>query len=271
MNPCKGPAAGRSRPTAERHRRTYEPPCCRRHALLYAQPLTRVVQLRVDDVLHDGETTLLRLGEPTPRPRTSRSSAAGIHRGPRQHEHRHQPRILLALPRPPGRTAGPPRPPVRTPGRDRCPGRRRHPATTPRTARPRRRGRPRLPPQDQQPSPRRERWDMESVRRRRPRKVTSRLGSPGNGCGLPGVISYVKQRVGSGPAGCAGALAQMVGQGSGRSRRGRAVRGVSGRLRRRRSARPSTRSSDKFATRRPERRDTQPTCTTSWSSPRFCG
>lgn len=68
MNPCKGPAAGRSRPTAERHRRTYEPPCCRRHALLYAQPLTRVVQLRVDDVLHDGETTLLRLGEPTPVP-----------------------------------------------------------------------------------------------------------------------------------------------------------------------------------------------------------
>ncbi|HEY9375426.1 hypothetical protein [Streptomyces sp.] len=32
--------------------------------LLYAQPLTRIVQLTVDDVLHDGETTLLRLGEP---------------------------------------------------------------------------------------------------------------------------------------------------------------------------------------------------------------
>ncbi|MCW3819408.1 transposase [Micromonospora sp. DR5-3] len=39
----------------------------------------------------------------------------------------------------------------------------------------------------------------------------------------------------------------------------------------RRSARPSTRSSDKFATRRPERRDTQPRCKTSWSSPRSCG
>ena len=32
--------------------------------LLYAQLLTRVVRLTVDDVLHDGETTLLRLGEP---------------------------------------------------------------------------------------------------------------------------------------------------------------------------------------------------------------
>ncbi|MBD0676009.1 hypothetical protein [Streptomyces sp. CBMA156] len=32
--------------------------------LLYDQPLTRVVQLTVDDVLHNGETTLLRLGEP---------------------------------------------------------------------------------------------------------------------------------------------------------------------------------------------------------------
>ncbi|MFG2417827.1 hypothetical protein ACGFWD_02030 [Streptomyces sp. NPDC048448] len=33
-------------------------------ALLYAQPLTRIVQLTVDDVLNDGEATLLRLGEP---------------------------------------------------------------------------------------------------------------------------------------------------------------------------------------------------------------
>ncbi|MYW03000.1 hypothetical protein GT354_32970, partial [Streptomyces sp. SID3343] len=32
--------------------------------ILYAQPLTRLVQLTVDDVLHDGESTLLRLGEP---------------------------------------------------------------------------------------------------------------------------------------------------------------------------------------------------------------
>jgi hypothetical protein len=32
--------------------------------LLYAQPLTRIVQLTVDDVIHDGETRLLRLGEP---------------------------------------------------------------------------------------------------------------------------------------------------------------------------------------------------------------
>ncbi|MFJ1594902.1 hypothetical protein ACIOD0_32335 [Kitasatospora albolonga] len=33
--------------------------------ILYAQPLTRIVQLTVDDVLHEGEATLLRLGEPT--------------------------------------------------------------------------------------------------------------------------------------------------------------------------------------------------------------
>ncbi|MGW0460236.1 hypothetical protein [Streptomyces tendae] len=32
--------------------------------LLYAQPLTQIVRLTVDDVLQDGETMLLRLGEP---------------------------------------------------------------------------------------------------------------------------------------------------------------------------------------------------------------
>jgi hypothetical protein len=32
--------------------------------LRYAQPLTRVVRLTIDDVLLDGETTLLRPGEP---------------------------------------------------------------------------------------------------------------------------------------------------------------------------------------------------------------
>jgi hypothetical protein len=32
--------------------------------LLYAQPLTRIVLLTVDDVVHDGEAVLLRLGEP---------------------------------------------------------------------------------------------------------------------------------------------------------------------------------------------------------------
>ncbi|WP_328840475.1 hypothetical protein [Streptomyces europaeiscabiei] len=31
---------------------------------LYAQPLTRIVRLTVDDVVHDGEAVLLRLGEP---------------------------------------------------------------------------------------------------------------------------------------------------------------------------------------------------------------
>ena len=32
--------------------------------LLYAQPLTRIVRLTVDDVIRDGDQTLLRLGEP---------------------------------------------------------------------------------------------------------------------------------------------------------------------------------------------------------------
>jgi hypothetical protein len=37
--------------------------------LLYAQPLTRVVRLTLDDVIHDGDQVLLRLGEPpTPVP-----------------------------------------------------------------------------------------------------------------------------------------------------------------------------------------------------------
>lgn len=62
---------------------------------------------------------------------------------------RRLPRPLATHPRPLSRPASPPRPPVRTPGRDRHPGRRRprrrRPAVTPRTARPRRRGRPRLP------------------------------------------------------------------------------------------------------------------------------
>src|SRR5437867_3271322 len=32
--------------------------------LLYAQPLTRVVRLTIDDVIHDDDQVLLRLGEP---------------------------------------------------------------------------------------------------------------------------------------------------------------------------------------------------------------
>ncbi|MFF3129848.1 hypothetical protein ACFVRD_48645 [Streptomyces sp. NPDC057908] len=42
--------------------------------LLYAQPLSRVVRLTVDDVVHDGDAVLLRLGEPAspvPAPVTS--------------------------------------------------------------------------------------------------------------------------------------------------------------------------------------------------------
>lgn len=32
--------------------------------LLYAQPLTRVARLTIDDVIHDGDYVLLRLGDP---------------------------------------------------------------------------------------------------------------------------------------------------------------------------------------------------------------
>ena len=38
------------------------PPTC--PALVYAQPLSRVVRLTIDDVIHDGDQILLRLGDP---------------------------------------------------------------------------------------------------------------------------------------------------------------------------------------------------------------
>lgn len=65
---------------------------------------------------------------------------------------------------------------VGVPGR-RCP-RCCHPPATRRTNRPRRRGRPRLPRQDHQPPPQRDRWNREPIRRRRPPPVTIRLGCP---------------------------------------------------------------------------------------------
>ena len=44
-------------------------------ALLYAQPLSRVVRLTLDDVIRDGDQVLLRLGEPpTPVPGRSPTS-----------------------------------------------------------------------------------------------------------------------------------------------------------------------------------------------------
>ena len=153
--------------------------------LLYAQPLTRVVRLTIDDVLHDGGTVLLRLGEPaSPIPAPVASLLQEYIAGLRQHDHRHQPRIPLAVPRPPGRPAVPSRPPVRTPGQGRRPGRRRprrrHPAAAARDARPRRRRRSGLPRQDHHPSPQRGRQSMEPIRRRRSRKVTTTPGSTRN-------------------------------------------------------------------------------------------
>jgi DNA-binding Xre family transcriptional regulator len=37
--------------------------------LLYAQPVSRIVRLTINDVLHDGDQVLLRLGQPHPRSR----------------------------------------------------------------------------------------------------------------------------------------------------------------------------------------------------------
>jgi hypothetical protein len=89
-------------------------------------------------------------------------------------------RLVVALPRPPGRPVVPSRRPVRTPGQGRCPGlcrpRRRHPATAARDARPRPRRRPGLSRQNQHPSPQRGRQSMEPIRRRRSRKVTTTPG-----------------------------------------------------------------------------------------------
>lgn len=153
--------------------------------LLYAQPLSRVVRLTIDDVIRDGDTVLLRLGEPpspVPAPVAALLLEHITNRGNMNTATNPASRWLFpgCRPRPTPR----PQPPVRAPepGRnpDRRRPRRRHPPATPRTARTRRRGRSRLPRQDHKPPPQRDRRNLEPIRRRRSRKVTNRLGTPGN-------------------------------------------------------------------------------------------
>ena len=68
--------------------------------LLFAQPVTRIVRLTMDDVVQVGDHTALRLGDPP----TPSHSPECLPRGSAQHDHRHQLRLLLALPQPPRRT-----------------------------------------------------------------------------------------------------------------------------------------------------------------------
>lgn len=68
--------------------------------LLFAQPVTRIVRLTIDDVVQVGDHTALRLGDPP----TPSHSPECLPRGSAQHDHRHQLRLLLALPQPPRRT-----------------------------------------------------------------------------------------------------------------------------------------------------------------------
>lgn len=74
--------------------------------LLYAQPITRIVRLTLDDItVHDGQV-LLRLGDPpTPGARAVRHDPARLHHSPAERQDRHHPRQPLAVPRPPGRPA----------------------------------------------------------------------------------------------------------------------------------------------------------------------
>lgn len=152
--------------------------------LLYAQPVSRIVRLSVEDVIHDGDTVLLRLGEPAspvPAPVATLLLEHIANRDNMNTATNPASRWLF-----PGRRAGQParRPPVRAPERGRDPGRRstwrRHPPAAPRTARSRRCRRSRLPQQDHQPPHQRDRRDMEPIRRWRSHKVTDKPASSGS-------------------------------------------------------------------------------------------
>lgn len=154
--------------------------------LLYAQPLTRIVRLTVDDVIHDGYTVLLRLGEPASPVPAPVAALLLEHIANRDNmntaTNQHPAGSSLVT----GRANRSPRSPVRTLGRGRRPGRRprrRHPTATPRTARPRRRGRTRSPRQDPRPPPQRDRRDMEPIRPRKPRSIVSKLNPWGTHIG----------------------------------------------------------------------------------------
>jgi hypothetical protein len=93
--------------------------------LLYAQPLTRVVRLTIDDVIRDSDQVLLQLGEPpspVPEP-VADILLAWIDN--RKHEHHHQPRFTLAVPWPAGGTTDAPGNdgrPTESPWRPECSG-----------------------------------------------------------------------------------------------------------------------------------------------------
>lgn len=79
--------------------------------LLYAQPLTRIARMRLDQISRtdDGEAVVVFDDEPVPVPPTLRRNPSTTPRQPAQHEHRSRPRLAVALPRIPPRTAPPPR------------------------------------------------------------------------------------------------------------------------------------------------------------------
>ncbi|WP_206641475.1 hypothetical protein [Nonomuraea polychroma] len=147
--------------------------------LLYAQPLTRVVQLTVDDLFRDGEDVFLRLGNPpspVPEPVASLLLDYIAARDNMNTATNRDSRWLFH-----GRRAGQPCRPdhlsalLRKIGVPAAAARgRRHPAAAPRDACPRRRRRTWLPRWDHCPSPQRRRWNVEPLRRRETRKITVR-------------------------------------------------------------------------------------------------
>ncbi|MET9251112.1 hypothetical protein [Nonomuraea sp. NPDC003709] len=147
--------------------------------LLYAQPLTQVVRLTIDDLLRDGEAVFLRLGEPPSPVPAPVASLLLDYIAARDNMNTATSRASRWLfPRPPGTSALPPRPPVRAPQRDRHSSggrpRCRDPAATPRNARPCRRRRPWIPRQDHRPPPSGRWWRLEPLRRWGTRNVTIR-------------------------------------------------------------------------------------------------
>ncbi len=133
--------------------------------LLFAQPVTRIVRLTIDDIIRQDGQLLLRVGDPPAR------------RQPAEHRHRDQPRQPVAVPRPPGRPAPPRRhamdstAPVRHP-RDGRPNRRPAPARPPGPG-PRHRPGPRLQPSGRAPPRSPGRPDLGPLRHRRPQTVTT--------------------------------------------------------------------------------------------------
>ena len=74
--------------------------------LLYAQPVSRLRRLTIDDVIRQDGEVLIRLGDPpAPVPEPFAAMLLELSRQPGEHEHRHQPGRPLAVP---GQRAGQP-------------------------------------------------------------------------------------------------------------------------------------------------------------------